>query len=155
MISPLKTAALAAAICATSLVCVQSANADQFTTVYPSYDLYRLPNGSLAVNPGDVAANYGITAPAWAYGMTAPAYAYGMTVPAPVAPAPAAPAPAPAPAYGMTAPSHVYGITAPAAAAGPQPGSADWLRYCSDRYRTFNANTGTFTGYDGLQHFCR
>ncbi|MDH6234367.1 hypothetical protein M2281_004985 [Mesorhizobium soli] len=145
MISPLKTAALAAAICATSLVCVQSANADQFTTIYPDYDLYRLPNGSLAVNPADVARNYGITAPAYAYGITAPAYAYGMTAPAPVAPAPVAPA----------APSHVYGITAPAAAAGPQPGSADWLRYCSGRYRTFNANTGTFTGYDGLQHFCR
>jgi BA14K-like protein len=146
MISPLKTAALAAAICATSLVCVQSANADEFTTVYPSYDLYRLPNGSLAVSPADVAANYGITAPAWAYGMTAPA---------PVAPAPVAPAPAPAPAYGMTAPSQVYGITAPAAAAGHQPWSAEWYRYCRDRYRTFNPSTGTFGGHDGQLHFCR
>jgi BA14K-like protein len=154
MISPLKTAALAAAICATSLICVQSANADQFTTIYPNYDLYRLPNGSLAVNPADVAANYGITAPAWAYGMTAPAYAYGMTAPAPVAPAPVAPA-APAPAYGITAPSHVYGITAPAAAAGPQPWSAEWYRYCRDRYRTFNAANGTFGGFDGQLHFCR
>ncbi|PSJ58307.1 hypothetical protein C7I85_20385 [Mesorhizobium soli] len=89
--------------------------------------------------------------------MTAPGYAYGMAAPAPVAPAPVAPAPAPAPApaYGITAPSHVYGITAPGPAMGPQPWSAEWYRYCHDRYRTFNASTGTFGGHDGQLHFCR
>lgn len=35
-----------------------------------------------------------------------------------------------------------------------QPWSPEWYRYCEGRYRTFNARTGTFTGYDGLQHFC-
>ena len=98
MISPLKTAALAAAMCATSLVCMQAANADEFYSYYPSYDLYRLPNGSMAVNPA--VRSYGITAPAYNYGITAPAYNYGIT--------------APAYNYGITAPSRVYGIAAPA-----------------------------------------
>jgi Ni/Co efflux regulator RcnB len=26
--------------------------------------------------------------------------------------------------------------------------------YCSSRYRSFNPRTGTYTGYDGLQHRC-
>lgn len=35
-----------------------------------------------------------------------------------------------------------------------EPWTREWFRYCSDRYRSFNARTGTFTGYDGQQHFC-
>jgi hypothetical protein len=35
-----------------------------------------------------------------------------------------------------------------------EPWTRDWYRYCVDRYRTFNARTGTFTGNDGEQHFC-
>ncbi|GLS35592.1 hypothetical protein GCM10010869_11810 [Mesorhizobium tianshanense] len=35
-----------------------------------------------------------------------------------------------------------------------EPWTRGWYEYCSDRYRTFNARTGTFTGYDGEQHFC-
>ena len=35
-----------------------------------------------------------------------------------------------------------------------EPWTRGWYEYCSDRYRTFNARTGTFTGYDGDQHFC-
>ncbi|MER9330720.1 BA14K family protein [Mesorhizobium sp. M0152] len=35
-----------------------------------------------------------------------------------------------------------------------EPWTRDWYDYCSDRYRTFNARTGTFTGNDGEQHFC-
>ena len=27
-------------------------------------------------------------------------------------------------------------------------------RYCSDRYRSFDPNTGTFVGYDGVRRFC-
>lgn len=30
----------------------------------------------------------------------------------------------------------------------------DYIAYCSSRYRSFNPRTGTFTGYDGLQHRC-
>jgi hypothetical protein len=35
-----------------------------------------------------------------------------------------------------------------------EPWTREWFRYCSDRYRSFNARSGTFTGYDGQQHFC-
>ncbi|MDX3926833.1 MAG: BA14K family protein [Shinella sp.] len=35
-----------------------------------------------------------------------------------------------------------------------EPWSAGWYEYCSDRYRSFNPRTGTFVGYDGLEHFC-
>lgn len=166
----LRTAALAAAVCATSLVCLQAANAAEFTTIYPSYDLYRLPNGSLAVNPAVRAQAYGITAPAYnygpvpsrSYGITAPAYNYGPSRSYGIA----------APAYnyglsrsyGITAPaynyglSRTYGITAPAysgpVAAGLHPWSPQWYSYCQDRYRTFQPHSGTFTGYDGQQHFC-
>lgn len=37
---------------------------------------------------------------------------------------------------------------------GMEPWTRDWYEYCSDRYRSFNARTGTYTGYDGEQHFC-
>lgn len=36
-----------------------------------------------------------------------------------------------------------------------EPWSAEWYDYCEGRYRSFNPRTGTFTGYDGLQHFCQ
>lgn len=32
--------------------------------------------------------------------------------------------------------------------------SPEWYRWCSDRYRSFNARTGTFTTYGGEQRFC-
>ncbi|WP_322989359.1 BA14K family protein [Hoeflea sp.] len=35
-----------------------------------------------------------------------------------------------------------------------EPWSNSWLRYCSDKYRSFNASTGTYRGYDGTDHFC-
>jgi hypothetical protein len=35
-----------------------------------------------------------------------------------------------------------------------EPWTRGWYEYCSDRYRTFDARTGTFTGNDGEQHFC-
>lgn len=35
-----------------------------------------------------------------------------------------------------------------------EPWTRGWYEYCSDRYRSFNSRTGTFTGYDGEQHFC-
>ncbi len=41
------------------------------------------------------------------------------------------------------------------AAYGPPPWSRDWYAYCSSRYRSFNARTGYFVGYDGVPRFCR
>lgn len=35
-----------------------------------------------------------------------------------------------------------------------QPWTHGWLQYCKKRYRSFNPQTGTFRGYDGLDHFC-
>ncbi|GAA4118226.1 BA14K family protein [Aminobacter aganoensis] len=35
-----------------------------------------------------------------------------------------------------------------------EPWSPEWYSYCSDRYRSFKPRSGTFTGYDGLEHFC-
>ncbi|WP_455481652.1 BA14K family protein [Bartonella sp. B35(2025)] len=35
-----------------------------------------------------------------------------------------------------------------------QPWTAGWLEYCKKKYRSFNPKTGTFRGYDGLDHFC-
>jgi hypothetical protein len=35
-----------------------------------------------------------------------------------------------------------------------EPWTREWVRYCSNRYRSFDARSGTFTGYDGQQHFC-
>lgn len=37
---------------------------------------------------------------------------------------------------------------------GAEPWSRGWYEYCSDRYRSFNPDTGTFMGYDGREHFC-
>lgn len=35
-----------------------------------------------------------------------------------------------------------------------EPWTRSWYEYCSQRYRSFNPNTGTYRGYDGLDHFC-
>ena len=49
---------------------------------------------------------------------------------------------APAPVY--TAPVVVY-----------QPWTPAWFSYCRGKYRSFNASTGYYLGYDGGYHFCR
>ncbi len=35
-----------------------------------------------------------------------------------------------------------------------EPWSQGWYNYCSQKYRSFNPNKGTFRGYDGKDHFC-
>lgn len=37
---------------------------------------------------------------------------------------------------------------------GIEPWTREWVRYCSSRYRSFDARSGTFVGYDGQEHFC-
>ncbi|MBX3580372.1 MAG: BA14K family protein [Rhizobiaceae bacterium] len=37
---------------------------------------------------------------------------------------------------------------------GLEPWSRGWYEYCSDRYRSFDPESGTFVGYDGREHFC-
>jgi hypothetical protein len=38
--------------------------------------------------------------------------------------------------------------------ASAEPWTPQWYRYCEDRYRSFDGETGTYLGYDGLRHFC-
>jgi hypothetical protein len=60
-------------------------------------------------------------------------------------------APPPPPSYYYRAPTRVY---YPGPAVGLRPWSPQWMRYCYDRYGSFDARTGTYVGYDGARHFC-
>lgn len=65
----------------------------------------------------------------------------------------------PAPVYAPPPPPPAYYPAAPARQVtyyrtGYEPWSRGWYQYCSDRYRSFNPNTGTYRGYDGRDHFC-
>ena len=59
-----------------------------------------------------------------------------------------------------TAPDRDYYPPAPdgtsysAGKAGIEPWTDEWFRYCANKYRSFNAATGTYRGYDGYDHFC-
>lgn len=55
----------------------------------------------------------------------------------------------PAPVYYPQAPARVTYQSA-----GFEPWSRSWYNYCSQRYRSFNAQTGTYRGFDGADHFC-
>lgn len=35
-----------------------------------------------------------------------------------------------------------------------EPWTAAWYDWCESRYRSFDAGTGTYRGYDGRDHFC-
>ncbi|MEM9331200.1 MAG: BA14K family protein [Pseudomonadota bacterium] len=35
-----------------------------------------------------------------------------------------------------------------------EPWTPGWQNWCRNRYRSFNAQTGTYRGYDGKDHFC-
>lgn len=63
---------------------------------------------------------------------------------------PAAPRPQ---AYYPAAPAY-YPPARPAYRPVYQPWSPAWRDYCSMKYRSFNPYTGTYRGYDGLDHFC-
>lgn len=34
------------------------------------------------------------------------------------------------------------------------PWTPEWLDYCANKFRSFDAKTGYYTGFDGLKHFC-
>jgi hypothetical protein len=54
----------------------------------------------------------------------------------------------------ITRPLHSERVIVYRESAGFEPWSREWFRYCSNRYRSFNADTGTYRGYDGRDHFC-
>lgn len=37
---------------------------------------------------------------------------------------------------------------------GAEPWTRAWFRYCKNRYRSFDPQSGTFLGYDGERRFC-
>ncbi|SIQ25989.1 BA14K-like protein [Rhizobium sp. RU20A] len=51
------------------------------------------------------------------------------------------------PVYRQPRPVQAYG-------GAYQPWTPSWYRYCAQRYRSFNPDTGTFRGYDGRNYFC-
>ncbi|WP_328838927.1 BA14K family protein [Methylobrevis albus] len=58
-----------------------------------------------------------------------------------------------APPVYYQAPPVVYSSAPPA---GGYPAySAGWYSYCESRYRSFDPQSGTFVGYDGMRHFCQ
>ena len=61
-----------------------------------------------------------------------------------------APGYAPAPSYYAPAPG--YYAPPPAAYGAPPPGDA--VGYCMSRFRSYNPNTGTYVGYDGMERPC-
>jgi hypothetical protein len=42
----------------------------------------------------------------------------------------------------------------PTPTVGPAPFSPEWMTFCQSKYKSFDAHTGYYTGYDGIQHFC-
>ena len=82
--------------------------------------------------------------------------------PASSASASARPSAAPLPPPSMWIPTSTHrrlrhpAAYAPVAAGyGPPAWSPEWYDYCGQRYRSFNARTGYFMGYDGQPHFCQ
>ncbi|WP_238858115.1 BA14K family protein [Faunimonas pinastri] len=61
-------------------------------------------------------------------------------------PAPVYVAPPPAPVYVAPAPEVVYDA--------PPQWSGPWYRYCSAKYRSFDARSGTYLGVDGNRYLC-
>jgi hypothetical protein len=59
---------------------------------------------------------------------------------------------APPPVYYEPAP--VY-RPAPVYYGSAEPWTPEWYAYCESRYRSFNARTGYFLGFDGQYHFCQ
>jgi hypothetical protein len=36
-----------------------------------------------------------------------------------------------------------------------EPGSQEWVAYCTAKYKSFNADAGTYTSYSGVERPCR
>ncbi|MDO9633063.1 MAG: BA14K family protein, partial [Humidesulfovibrio sp.] len=52
-------------------------------------------------------------------------------------------------------PAPRYYRAAPVYAGAPRPWTGEWYRYCAARYRSFDANSGTFQPYHGPRQLCR
>lgn len=132
----LKTAVLSVAVAATTLATLPAANAGERN--------WRRHHGHHDSRGNDLAV-------AGILGLAAGALIVGLTnQPEPAYREPAyAPRPQPDRGYPVAydEPRYHYQATI-------EPWTADWYDYCSDRYRSFKPRSGTYTGYDGQQHFC-
>ena len=92
--------------------------------------------------------------------LAAPYYGYGPYYPGPYYPGPYYPGPAPAyygyppPPPGYPPPTPGYPPPAPGHAAPPGASAGDPVAYCTQRYRSYNPQTGTYLGTDGQRHHC-
>jgi hypothetical protein len=86
--------------------------------------------------------------------LAAPYYGYGPYYPAPY-PYYAEPVYEAAPDYAPVPPD-AYAPPPGAGAYGPPPGGGggDPSAYCAQRYRSYDPQSGTYIGYDGLRHPC-
>jgi hypothetical protein len=141
----LKTTVLIAAMAATSLFCLPANAQDD----YPVTNEGGLPFAGVAgIATGGVAVDLSLGSRYYQTPVISPDYSYvGPDVDEPAFTY--APPVAIIPTF-----SSVGFLSRVAAAAGLQPWTPQWYAYCQKRYRTFNPNSGTFTGNDGLQHFC-
>lgn len=59
-------------------------------------------------------------------------------------------------AAGLAAGALIGGAIASQQQAAPAvPGDADWIAYCSSKYRSFDPASGTYLGYDGRRYVCQ
>lgn len=54
----------------------------------------------------------------------------------------------------QSVPETTGSVSAVPSAGGYPAGSEGYLRYCSNKYRSFDPASGTYLGYDGQRHYC-
>src|SRR5271169_5455264 len=79
--------------------------------------------------------------------LVGPYYGYGPYYPGPYYPGPP-------PGYYGYPPPPGYPPPAPGYAAPPGVSAGDPVAYCTQRYRSYNPQTGTYLGTDGQRHHC-
>ena len=146
-----KTAILSVAVAATTLAVLPAANAgDRHWRHHGRHHHHHHSNSGDLAAAGILGLAVGALAASAAVG--GPYYGGGY---------PAYPAYRAAPRYNGYYNGHYrngyYGYAARPAPryASLRPWTPAWYSYCESRYRSFRPDTGTFTGYDGRQHFCR
>ncbi|MEW5421573.1 BA14K family protein [Amorphus sp. 3PC139-8] len=55
----------------------------------------------------------------------------------------------------LAAPRGTVQSGAPVTRNGIPPWTPAWYQYCSNKYKSFNPQTGLYLGYDGKYHYCR
>jgi hypothetical protein len=106
--------------------------------------------------PGPAPAYYGYPPPAPGPGYPPPP-APGYAAHPPPGPEAGYPPPGPEAGYPPQAPGYAtpgYPPPAPGHAVSPGASAGDPVAYCTQRYRSYNPQTGTYLGNDGQRHRC-